>query len=236
MQVNANTAEIERIRIEYERRSREIPRDFYSWNRPANFFTHCQLVRDLIAGLEEEKLYPLTGRRVADIGCGNGSWLLEFAQWGAEALSLAGIDLDESRIAQARTKLPDASLRLGSADRMPWPGEAFDVVTQFTLFSSILSQSLKAAVAREMLRILKPDGLIVWYDLLFDNPRNPNVRGIRLNEIRRLFPRCTVRTRRVTLAPPIARAVAPTSWILAAALEKLPFLRTHHLHFIRKHS
>ena len=36
-----------------------------------------------------------------------------------------------------------------------------------------------------------------------DNPRNPNVRGIRADEIRALFPRCDISLRRVTLAPPI---------------------------------
>src|SRR5947208_3097463 len=35
-------AEIARIRAEYERRSQAIPRDFYAWSRPANYFLHSQ--------------------------------------------------------------------------------------------------------------------------------------------------------------------------------------------------
>jgi hypothetical protein len=42
-----------------------------------------------------------------------------------------------------------------------------------------------------------------------------------------LFPGCAIDARKVTLAPPIARAVASRSWVLAEMLGSLPFLRTH---------
>jgi UDP-N-acetylglucosamine 2-epimerase len=38
---------------------------------------------------------------------------------------------------------------------------------------------LKRRIAFEMLRVLKKKGLIVWYDFLVSNPRNPVVRGLR---------------------------------------------------------
>jgi ubiquinone/menaquinone biosynthesis C-methylase UbiE len=234
MGTDLQSIEIERIRAEYSRRRREIPHDFYAWNRPVNLYIQCQLTKDIVASLAAEGLFPLSGRSVADIGCGTGMWLLEFAQWGADSHSLAGIDLDEDRIAQARRKLPAADLRIGSAGQLPWPDASFDLVSQFTLFSSILDDQLKAEVAAEMLRVTKPRGAILWYDLRLNNPGNPNVRAIGLAGIRRLFPRCGVRTKKVTLAPPIARRLVPRSWILASLLEKIPALRTHHLHVIRK--
>ena len=87
-------AEIARITTEYARRSRTIPRDFYGWQTDANRYHHTQVYRATIAALVRERLYPLDDLRVADIGCGNGTWLLEFAQWGARPRNLAGIDLD----------------------------------------------------------------------------------------------------------------------------------------------
>jgi SAM-dependent methyltransferase len=229
-----HTSEIERIRAEYRRRGREIPVDFYAWNRPVNLYTQTQLMRDMLKLLDQQRLFPLKTLRVADIGCGGGVWLLEFAQWGAEAQNLAGIDLNEKRVADAARTLPGADLRVGSADTLPWADASFDLVSQFTLFSSILSESLKQTVASEMMRILKPGGSVLWYDLALNNPRNPNVRGIGLAETQHLFPGCEVLTRRVTLAPPLARLIVPASWIVASMLEKLPFLRTHNLHLIRK--
>jgi hypothetical protein len=85
-----------------------------------------------------------------------------------------------------------------------------------------------------MVRVLKPGGVVLWYDFRFNNPRNLEVRGIEAAEIRSLFPECSVDLKKVTLAPPLARRVVPISWTSAELLEKLPFLRTHYLGVIRK--
>src|SRR5436305_13544454 len=89
-------AEIARIRAEYERRSQAIPRDFYAWSRPANYFLHSQTARGCITALAAEGAFPLEGKRVLDVGCGAGTWLPDFAQSGVD--ELAGIDLDLVRI------------------------------------------------------------------------------------------------------------------------------------------
>jgi SAM-dependent methyltransferase len=230
--IESNASEIERIRAEYARRKRDIPQNFYGWDRASNCFIHTQLVRDCIAELTRGKMFPLEGRSVADIGCGAGTWLLEFAQW--EASDLHGIDLDESRIERAKARFPSASLHAGDAQHLPWMDNSFDLVSQFTLFTSILSSEVKQNIAREMLRVVKRGGVILWFDFRINNPRNKNVRGISSKEIHSLFPDCSIRLRRVTLAPPLARRVVPVSWIAASCLEKIPFLRTHYLGIIRK--
>jgi hypothetical protein len=110
----------------------------------------------------------------------------------------------------------------------------FDIVLQATVFTSILDVEMKRAIAREILRVLKPTGVFVWYDFLFDNPRNPHVGGIGAREIRRLFPGCAVGLKRITLAPPIARRLVPITWIGALLLERVSILNTHYLGTIRK--
>lgn len=234
LEVDAGAAEIQRIRTEYARRSREVPQDYYSRRQLSNFYHHTQLIRDCIDEMARANLFPLQNRSVVDIGCGAGKWLLEFAQWQAGALH--GIDMDESRIGQARERLPAADLYLGDARRLPWADDSFDLVSQFVLFTSILDGAVKKQIAREMLRVAKPGGAILWFDFRFNNPWNGSVCGIGRNEIHSLFPNCEIKLRRVTLAPPLARAVVPVSWIAASLLEKIPFLRTHYLGIIRKQS
>jgi SAM-dependent methyltransferase len=234
MTVFTNTRELARIRSEYGRRAREIPEDFYGWNRPVNVFFHIQTVRACMTAFVTEGVLPLETRKIADIGCGAGTWLMEFLKWGARHTNLAGIDLSEGRVRRACEALPDADIRCGDASTLPWQDKSFDVVSQFTLFTSILSPSVKQEVASEMLRVLKPGGFILWYDFRYDNPRNPNVRGVESKEIRGLFPGCEVKLKRVTLAPPLARAVVPISWVAGLLLEKLPLLRTHYLGVVRK--
>jgi SAM-dependent methyltransferase len=226
-------AEIARIRSEYERRARELPSDFYGWNQPVNLFSHCQTLRSCIKALVREDMFPLNGRRIADIGCGQGQWLAQFLQWG-NACTLSGIDLDNDRIEMARNRIPSADLRVGDAWQLPWPDATYDLVTQFTVFTSILDLGVKRQIASEMLRVLRPDGLLLWYDFRYNNPRNRNVHGIEADEIRSLFPACVIRLEKVTLLPPLARRVVPLSWIAALMLEKVPLLRTHYLGVIRK--
>jgi len=107
------------------------------------------------------------------------------------------------------------------------------LVMQFVVLSSILDRQVKRQVATEMLRVLKPNGMILWYDLWASNPRNSNIRGIRRQEIEALFPGCVFKYRRTTLAPPLARALVRYSWLACYLLEKIPLVRTHYLATIR---
>jgi ubiquinone/menaquinone biosynthesis C-methylase UbiE len=229
-------SEIARISAEYERRARELPDDFYALSRPANLLMHEQTLRGCIRLLHRASLFPLGRRRILDIGCGCGNWLLEFVQWGAEPTDLCGIDLSPDRIDCARSRLPQADICAGSASKLPWPDEFFDLVSQFTVFTSILDPALKRAVAAEMLRVLKPGGSVLWFDFRFNNPRNPNVRGVRTAEIRSLFPGCEIELSPALLAPPLGRLVAGWSWTLAELLHGIPCLRTHYAGLIRKGS
>ena len=93
---------------------------------------------------------------------------------------------------------------------------------------------MRRDVAAEILRVLRPGGVVVWYDFFVDNPRNPNVRGVHRRQIRALFHGCDVGLSRVTLAPPLARRIVPISWGAAMAIEACRLLNTHYLGVIRK--
>ena len=94
------------------------------------------------------------------------------------------------------------------------------------MFSSILDPRVRAAVAAEILRVVRPSGMVLWYDMRVRNPGNRDVRGISAKEVRRLFPGATVHVQSATLAPPLVRAIAPYSWLLCSLLGQLPFART----------
>ncbi len=110
------------------------------------------------------------------------------------------------------------------------------MIVQFTVFSSILDVTMKHKVASEMLRVLKEDGCIIWYDFFVRDPRNKDVRGVTKREINELFPGCRITLRRVSVAIPLIRLIAPYSWELCYLLEKIKVLNTHYLGFIRKGS
>ncbi len=234
--VSMSAADFEAVRIlaEYERRGREIPVDFYCWSRPANLLMHQQTARSCVRLLTRAGMFPLRDQRIADIGCGEGTWLLEFLQWGADPANLSGIDLVPARVERARWRIPRADIRLGNAVALPWPDRSFDLLTQFMLFMNILVPELKQAIANEMLRVLKPGGAILWFDLRVDNPRNPQARGVRAAEIHSLFAGCAVELAPTVLAPPLSRLIAGWAWPVAEGLHALRFFCTHYAGLIRR--
>jgi hypothetical protein len=67
-----------------------------------------------------------------------------------------------------------------------------------------------------------------------NNPKNPDVRGVKKKEIYEHFPDSEIYLERITLAPPLTRVIAPFSIILCQLLEKFPLLCTHYIGVIRR--
>ncbi len=221
--------EADRIRRVYEKRAQTIPWERYSMSSPGALFMYQQRVRAVIRLLARAGFFPLNETRILDVGCGSGGWLVDFETWGAKQSNLAGIDIEPTRLAQARYRLHSADLRNGDGLTLPWPDGAFDLVLQSTVFSSILDLEMRQTLASEMSRVLAPAGSILWYDLFRDNPQNRDVRGVRSHEIRSLFPDFNCGCTRVTLAPPLSRHLAGVSWTAALVLETARVLDTHYV-------
>jgi ubiquinone/menaquinone biosynthesis C-methylase UbiE len=180
-------------------------------------------------------LAQLEREKILEIGCGSGDLLRDFIKWGARPKNLVGIELIAERVTEATQLCPrDVKIVPGNAANVRFPDGTFDVVLQSTVFTSVLDPGMKEQMAAEMCRVLKPNGLILWYDYHMNNPQNRDVRGVKLREIKMLFPNCDIRMQRITLAPPIARRVAPYSWLLSYFLSKIPWLCSHYIGVIRK--
>lgn len=218
----------ERLRAEYARRAKDPRyREWYSGANAANRFIEQDrdaAIRKLCAELPQ-LLAP--DARVLDLGCGGGHELAKWRDRVAEK-NLCGIDLLPERVMRGRAAFSILPLVCGDASQLPFASHTFQLVMQFTVFTSILDSALKQRLAAEMLRVLKPRGAILWYDYWW-NPTNAQTRGITRREIRQLFPECSLRVQRVTLAPPLARWFAPRSLKMCAWLNRIPFLRSHYL-------
>jgi ubiquinone/menaquinone biosynthesis C-methylase UbiE len=226
--------ELARIREAYERRKESVPASLYSLFNPSAIFLNQQRERSLIDTLRGNGFEHLSEMRILDIGCGTGNVLREFVRYGANPENLHGIDLLHDRIDTAMKISPNIHFKCGNAETLPYDNSSFDIIILFTVLTSILDSGMKKAIASEALRILKPEGIILYYDYLYDNPKNPDVRGIKKSEIRRLFEGSPIDLKRITLAPPVARALAPYAWSVCYLLEKLKILNTHYMGVIKK--
>lgn len=173
--------------------------------------------------------------RLVEVGCGAGGNLLELLRLGFRPEHLQGVELLPERLAQAHAVLPAAlALHGGDACALALPEASQDVVFVSTVFSSLLDDAFQQRLAETMWRWLKPGGAVLWYDFIVDNPANRDVRGVPLARVRKLFPEGRIDARRITLAPPIARRVAPLHPLLYNVFNTIPLLRTHVLAWIAK--
>ena len=95
------------------------------------------------------------GQLVLDIGCGVGAFLRMVADRGARPF---GLDASDALVDLARKRIPDAELRVGEMEALPYEDDSFDLVTGFNSF--FFANDIVAAL-REAGRVAKPGAPVV---------------------------------------------------------------------------
>jgi ubiquinone/menaquinone biosynthesis C-methylase UbiE len=107
------------------------------------------------------------GHRVLDIGCGTGK-LLEMIKKNEPNAKLVGLDGDPKILKIAKEKTNKMNLEIqfdrGMAYELPYPDNSFDRVLSSLVFHH-LNRTNKQRTFREILRVLRPDGLMMIADL-----------------------------------------------------------------------
>jgi len=220
--------------IEYYREwdSQQAYKSFFGYRSLADLLMHQERVRNTLQLLQRYKVtsHSIGGMKILDVGCGRGSILREYLKYGATPENLAGIDLSADRVDLAKRLAPHLDIRCASAADIPYEDQTFDLVMQHVVFATILDDDMLYAIAQQMVRVLKPNGIILWYDFFYDNPYNPGVRAVKKDKIKQLFPDLKLDLSRITLAPPIARNIPkPVLPVVYPILSSFRFLCTHYL-------
>jgi len=190
-----------------------------------------RVLRQRLLG-EIARSLPPSGGRLLDLGCGTGDLIEDVEQLG-QFPEWVGVDLRPDVIEIARDRYPDRSFVVASADDVPRPDASFDVIVAQVLFSSLPSGSLEHAVAAEIERLLASGGWLIWSDLRFANPTNPQVHGIGKRRLRALFSGWTMEIKPVGLLPPVARRLGFATGLLYPVLASVPPFRSHHVGRLR---
>jgi SAM-dependent methyltransferase len=139
-----------------------IPPDVYAAWRGS---TLGRITEQLEVDLVLELAGPLEGKRVLDVGTGDGTYAIAAAGRHKRA-SVVGIDVSSAMVTAARRRADEAGvdleLRSGSAESLPFEGASFDLVLAVTLLCFV--QEPTRAVS-EMARVLAPGGRLVLADL-----------------------------------------------------------------------
>ncbi len=225
----------EETRAVAQRYARRNDADRYSLLRPEVWQMLQERQRVLLQMLVQQGCIDLAALRLTEVGCGTGGNLLELLRLGFLPQHLQGLELLPQRFEQARAVLPPSVvLQLGDATQAHIAQASQDLLFVSTVFSSLLDDAFQQQLAQTMWRWLKPGGAVIWYDFTVNNPRNADVRGVPLKRLRALFPQAQISHRRVTLAPPLARALCRLHPSLYGVFNSLPLLRTHVLAWLHK--
>jgi ubiquinone/menaquinone biosynthesis C-methylase UbiE len=125
---------------------------------PVNLFLHARRKRVL------STLKNLKGKKVLDVGCGSGVFVVEFVKRGA---SVIGIDYSKKMIELAENetekyKLPKNKFKLhvGSAANLPFKNSYFDIILA-TGLTDYLSDMENEKFIKEAARTIKKSGQLL---------------------------------------------------------------------------
>jgi len=167
--------------------------------------------------------------KMLEIGAGHGTNAYLFEELGLTLGNISFNELREERLREIHANFPNNKVYAGDAIEVKFP-ETYDIVFQSTVFTSILNDSDRKALAAKMWKLLNPGGIIIWYDFIFNNPKNPDVRKVTIQDVNVLFNKSKRSNLwRITLAPPIGRKVGKFYHLF-----NIPFLRTHILAVFQK--
>jgi SAM-dependent methyltransferase len=114
----------------------------------------CSGTVEVVVGILRS-LSKLSGRRLLDVGCANGTFTRALAEGFEE---VHGIDIQERWLSEFRGEIPSGSnlyIHNMSAEQMAFPDATFDVIVSIETIEHI--RDLPAALA-EMFRVLRPGG------------------------------------------------------------------------------
>jgi len=113
------------------------------------------------------------GRRILDVGCGDGSLMRVLSRHGA---SVSGLEVSEEAAARAR-RTAAGPVRVGRAEALPYADRSFDAVVFMKSLHHVPPENQETALG-EAARVLVPGGLMLVLEPIAEGPFQEMVRDI----------------------------------------------------------
>lgn len=142
------------------------------WDRVAaeKTFSHPLRVEWLVQSLS----CPSGPATIIDYGCGYGRTLAELTQAGFDRA--IGLDASAQMLVRSRELLPNARLIHGDGESIPFRDNSVDVALLFALLTCIPQDSQQQRLIQELLRVLRPGGILYISDLMINNDERNTAR------------------------------------------------------------
>ena len=124
-----------------------------------------RLVTDSMGGVLSEQADPARFKRVLDVACGTGGWLIETAKTYPDIALLVGVDVSERMLAYARTQAAEQQLgerveftQMDALRMLEFPTSFFDLVN-LRFGGSFMRTWDWAKLLQEFRLVLRPGGI-----------------------------------------------------------------------------
>jgi len=132
---------------------------YAKWRASEIGATTERLERQLIL----ELVGNVSGRRILDVGCGDGELAVELTTRGAVVTGIdASAEMIEAARGRARRENVDVTFQVAEAGNLSFPAEQFDVVTAITVLCFVEDA---VPAFQEVERMLRPGGRLVIGEL-----------------------------------------------------------------------
>ncbi len=136
----------------------DVPDESKQYNAFADKYSEifAENNQDSITAYFRQFDFSLEGKKVLDLGCGDGFDLQEMKRRGA---IIYGIDASEEMVRLAKEKHTDGHIQIGYFDQIPLPDASMDVV--ISKWALQTSPEIDP-IYKEIARVLKPGGTLVY--------------------------------------------------------------------------
>lgn len=110
-----------------------------------------------VLSLLEDALGLIEGKRILDVGCGNGGLVRSLVKRGAEVV---GIDPNAEALGLAREAVADATFVQATAEALPFSDDSFDGAVLLNSLHHVPVSDMNMAL-REVARVVEPSGPLV---------------------------------------------------------------------------
>ena len=221
--------ERQRVEDEYKKYSKTGNLyDLWSIFNPMPLYSHQKKEKMLLKLLKPYK-NAISSFKILDIGCGHGDLLHQLIMYGANLYNLYGFDIRFDTVKAGKTQYPFLNLINSNAQMLPFQDNTFDIVCLMTCLSSIPDQSTKRNIVKEVDRVLKKGGFIVYYDLKSPRYINNNLKGIPKSELLSLFPNYNITLYSTTLNCGLVKRIINISWLVTEIIEKIKVFNTNYI-------
>ena len=128
------------------------------------FFQNHFLEMELFTFLRKSSIRSLGNCRILDIGGGIGDKAKLFFKWNNPIHRYHSVDLAKHRTHIGKRTIPDCNFITCNGAFLPYKKNTFDIVLIAMCFDSVFDEKVRVGIARESIRVLKDNGVILFYD------------------------------------------------------------------------